>query len=183
MTDKPSMFLTAEELAELTGIKIGKNKKTREQLQAAELSRMGIPHYVNAGGRVIVVRAILEGGRRQDAPPKETWEPEPWEPNPEPVKLKLLQLKPPPSVASDKDEVIEQYTHAGMLVEIYRAAGRGRPRYFAVVVNPAIKNPTGAVIDASSYAGLRAAAEVRAESKAAAWQRKLARNADSGNAD
>ena len=79
MTDKPSMFLTAEELAELTGIKIGKNKKTREQLQAAEVARLGIPHYVNIAGRVVVARAIIEG-RPADAPP-----PRPrWEPNPEP---------------------------------------------------------------------------------------------------
>lgn len=35
--DKPSMFLTPAELAELTGVKIGKNKKTRDQLQAAEV--------------------------------------------------------------------------------------------------------------------------------------------------
>jgi hypothetical protein len=73
------MFLNAEELAELTGIKIGKNDKTREQLQAAEVARLGIPHYVNIAGRVIVARAIIEG-RPADAPP-----PRPrWEPNPEP---------------------------------------------------------------------------------------------------
>lgn len=79
MTDKPSMFLTAAELAELTGIKIGKNKKTREQLQAAEVARLGIPHYVNIAGRVIVARAIVEG-RPADAPAQR----ERWEPNPAP---------------------------------------------------------------------------------------------------
>lgn len=79
MTNKPGMFLTVKELAELTGIKTGKNKKTREQLRYAELLRMGIPHYVNIAGRVIVARAVIEG-RPADAPP-----PRPrWKPNPEP---------------------------------------------------------------------------------------------------
>nr|WP_186329677.1 DUF4224 domain-containing protein [Variovorax boronicumulans] len=55
------MFLTAEELAELTGIKIGRNKKTREQLQAAELTRLRIPHFLNISKRVVVARAVIEG--------------------------------------------------------------------------------------------------------------------------
>lgn len=61
MIDKPRMFLTAEELAELTGIKTGKNKKTREQMQSAELTRLRILHYLNGAGRVVVVRSIIEG--------------------------------------------------------------------------------------------------------------------------
>lgn len=177
MTDKPSMFLTAEELAELTGIKIGKQGRTREQLQAAEVARLGIPHYVNIVGRVIVARAIIEGRPSEAPTARARWEPAPWEPATKRSRPLEPERKPPPSVASEKDEVIEEYIHAGMVVEIFRAAGRGKPSYFAVVVNPAIKNATGAVIDASNYAGLRAAAEDRAERKAAAWQRKLAREA------
>ena len=74
MTDKPSMFLTPAELAELTGIKIGKNKKTREQLQSAELTRLRIPHFLNIAGRVVVARAIIEG-RPAEAPPRRVFEP------------------------------------------------------------------------------------------------------------
>ncbi|MBH2008352.1 MAG: DUF4224 domain-containing protein [Xanthomonadaceae bacterium] len=71
-----NIFLAADEVAELTGIRIGKKGRTREQLQEIELNKMHIPHYVNAGGRVIVVRAILEG-RPADAhvPTEKEWEP------------------------------------------------------------------------------------------------------------
>jgi len=47
-----SLFLTLEEMAELTGYK-------RSSLQAAWLKRTGIPHYVAASGRPIVVRDAL----------------------------------------------------------------------------------------------------------------------------
>ena len=171
MTDKPSMFLTAEELAELTGIKIGKNEKTREQLQAAELTRLGIPHYLNVAGRVIVARAIIESHPPQTPAPLRQGEP-----NPAPTAAPLAQLKPPPSVASDKDEVIEEYIHAGMKVRIYRDAGRKqRPTYFAVVINLATNSQTGSLVDANNYPELRAAAEARAERKAVLWQRRLER--------
>lgn len=80
-TNKPSMFLTADELAELTGVKIGKNKKTREQLQSAELTRLRIPHYLNIAGRVIVARAVIEG-RPAQSEAAEAWEPDPIEPSP-----------------------------------------------------------------------------------------------------
>lgn len=86
MTDKPSMFLTAEELAQLTGIKIGKNKKTREQLQDQALNRMGIPHYFNAAGRVIVARAVIEGRPAEAPAPRVSWEPNP--PSPPPPRRK-----------------------------------------------------------------------------------------------
>ncbi|WP_225585309.1 DUF4224 domain-containing protein [Acidovorax sp. ACV01] len=70
------MFLTPEEVAELTGVRIGRNGKTREQLQIAQLKAMRIPHYVNAIDRPIVVRAILEGGSdKQSKPPAPGWEP------------------------------------------------------------------------------------------------------------
>lgn len=70
------MFLTQEEVAELTGIRTGRKGKTREQLQIAQLNAMRIPHYVNAIDRPIVVRALLEGGRKAAEKP----EPPPWEP-------------------------------------------------------------------------------------------------------
>lgn len=49
-------FLSAEELQILTGRKV-KSK----QLEA--LRRMGIPFFVNAGGRPVVTRSNVEGGR------------------------------------------------------------------------------------------------------------------------
>jgi len=57
-----SMFLTPEEVAELTGIKRGRDGKTRDQLQAEHLRSMAIPFYPNASGRPIVAKAIIEGG-------------------------------------------------------------------------------------------------------------------------
>jgi hypothetical protein len=173
MTDKPSMFLTVEELAELTGIKIGKNKQTREQLQAAELTRLGIPHYVNIAGRVIVARAIIESRPPETPPPRKRWEP-----NPSPSGVPLVQPKPPPSVASERDEVIEEYIHAGMKIQIYRDAGLNRrPTYFAVVINLATNTQSGSLVEANSYPELRAAAKVRAERKAVLWQRRMERAA------
>lgn len=48
------IFLTPEEVAELTGRKL-KNK------QILALAKMGIPYFVNAAGRPIVTRAVIEG--------------------------------------------------------------------------------------------------------------------------
>lgn len=70
-----STFLNAKELAELTGVRIGKFGKTREQLQAAELKRMKIPHYVNARGCPVVARAVVEGGAQKPTPQHQGWEP------------------------------------------------------------------------------------------------------------
>ncbi|GDY37748.1 DUF4224 domain-containing protein [Acidovorax sp. NB1] len=70
-----STFLNAKELAELTGVRIGKDGKTREHLQAAELKRMKIPHYVNARGHPVVARAVIEGGAQQPTPQQKGWEP------------------------------------------------------------------------------------------------------------
>lgn len=81
----------------------------------------------------------------------------------------------PASEPSDKDQVIEKYLHSGMTVEIMRCAGRGQPSYFAVVTNPAAKYPSGAVIDADSYAQVKEAAEERAQRKSELWQKRLNR--------
>jgi hypothetical protein len=69
-----SMFLTAQEVAELTGIRGGWRGKTREQRQIDTLRKMKVPHYVNAAGRPVVARAVIEG---IGAAPEvvETWEP------------------------------------------------------------------------------------------------------------
>ncbi|MCU4122213.1 hypothetical protein [Variovorax sp. N23] len=83
--------------------------------------------------------------------------------------------RPPSSKPSDRDQVIEEYSHAGMTVQIFRGAGRRHPAtYFAVVTNPLIKNPSGGVISASTYAELKERAQARAEQKARKTQNWLA---------
>lgn len=62
-----SLFLTAEELVELTGRK-------RASLQIAELKRMLIPYRVNAIGHPVVTRVAVEGGR-QVKEERKAWEP------------------------------------------------------------------------------------------------------------
>jgi hypothetical protein len=61
-TTTPEMFLNRQEIAELTGIKIGKGGKSREKLQIDVLTQMAIPFYVNAAQRPVVVRTVLQGG-------------------------------------------------------------------------------------------------------------------------
>jgi len=60
------MFLTSDELAELTGRKI-KSK------QIDALRRMGLPFHVNAVGKPVVAVSAIEG-RKQAAPAKPTWQ-------------------------------------------------------------------------------------------------------------
>ena len=67
------IFLQPDELAELTGIKVGRNGKTRGQCQAAALKAMRIPFFMNPASRVIVARATIEGGVPKIAEPT-TWE-------------------------------------------------------------------------------------------------------------
>lgn len=63
-----AMFLTADEITELTGRKL-KSK----QIEA--LRRMGLPFHVNAVGKPVVASAVLEG--RKPAPVEPTWTPPP----------------------------------------------------------------------------------------------------------
>lgn len=72
-------FLSPAEVAELTGIKTGKNVAGvtihREQLQVEFLRTQGIPFTVNARGRPMIVRANLVGGSMPTAQPKPAWQP------------------------------------------------------------------------------------------------------------
>lgn len=69
-------FLSLAELKALTGVKTGKDGKTREQLQIAALVRMKVPHFVNARNCPVVARAVVEGGKQAPAAPKAAgWEP------------------------------------------------------------------------------------------------------------
>lgn len=69
-----TIFLTQEDIAELTGIRYGKAGKTRYELQISALKKMKVPHYVNAAGRPVVARAVVEGaGQVENRQP--SWEP------------------------------------------------------------------------------------------------------------
>ncbi|WP_286997429.1 MULTISPECIES: DUF4224 domain-containing protein [Comamonas] len=70
-----ALFLSPEEIKELTGIRQGKNGRTREALQAAALRTMHIPFYVNAAGRPIVARAVIEGATTKQEMAPAVWEP------------------------------------------------------------------------------------------------------------
>jgi Domain of unknown function (DUF4224) len=67
-------FLTAEEVAELTGVRIGRRGKTREELQVEWLRTSGIPFWTNARGRPIIARTAIEGKQAADQPRKK-WQP------------------------------------------------------------------------------------------------------------
>ncbi|MHB1430227.1 MAG: DUF4224 domain-containing protein [Rhodocyclaceae bacterium] len=62
------MFLTDEDLRALTGY-------VHRAKQVAQLRRMGIPFFLNAAGRPVVARAIIEGGKDGPATTAKTWEP------------------------------------------------------------------------------------------------------------
>lgn len=68
-------FLTAEEVAELSGVRSGRRGKTREELQADWLRTAAIPFWTNARGRPIVARVAIEGRTRGEEPVKRKWQP------------------------------------------------------------------------------------------------------------
>lgn len=72
MTDT---FLSAEEVGELTGVRIGRRGKTREQLQVEWLLTSGIPFWTNARGRPIIARAVIEGRQAVAEAPRKKWQP------------------------------------------------------------------------------------------------------------
>lgn len=69
------MFLTPEEISDLTGIKRGRAGKTRGQLQCDHLRRIGVPFFVNAAGEPKVARAFFEGITNKPEQPKKAWQP------------------------------------------------------------------------------------------------------------
>ncbi len=70
-------FLSAEEVAELSGVRTGRRGKSREELQAIWLRSAGIPFWTNARGRPIVARAAIEGRQAVAAAetPRKKWHP------------------------------------------------------------------------------------------------------------
>lgn len=61
-------FLSDDDVAILTGRKIRK-------LQVEQLRKMGIPFYLNAVGRPVVARSIIEGRVQVAAAPAPRWQP------------------------------------------------------------------------------------------------------------
>lgn len=70
-----SLFLTQEELAELTGIKRGRDGKSRNQLQCEHLRMFGVPFIPNAAGEPKVARSAIEGSIKTTAPKQSGWRP------------------------------------------------------------------------------------------------------------
>lgn len=56
-----SIFLSKEDLAELTGIKTGRDGKSKHQLQQAQLKVMNVPFRINARGEPVVTKSSVEG--------------------------------------------------------------------------------------------------------------------------
>jgi biotin operon repressor len=61
-------FLSEDEVAELTGRKV-------KAKQIDQLKKMGVPFYVNASGRAVVVRSVLDGSMAKAEPEKRGWMP------------------------------------------------------------------------------------------------------------
>lgn len=69
------IFLTPEEVEELTDIRIGHRGRTREQLQIEWLRTSGIPFWTSARGRPVIARAAIEGRKADAEPPRKKWQP------------------------------------------------------------------------------------------------------------
>jgi hypothetical protein len=67
------IFLSTNEVADLTDIRTGKAGKSREQRQIAALKRMKIPFHESAIGRPKVARAVFNGV--VDVQQSNSWEP------------------------------------------------------------------------------------------------------------
>lgn len=68
------LFLTSDELADLTGIRKGRGGRAREALQANHLRSIGVPFWLNARGEPRVPRAYFEG-KAKDERPETRWSP------------------------------------------------------------------------------------------------------------
>lgn len=63
-----SMFLNADDLVEYTG-------RAQKSKQIEALRRMAVPFTVNALGRPVVARAVVEGRQQIPKPPAPKWQP------------------------------------------------------------------------------------------------------------
>jgi hypothetical protein len=62
-----SMFLTTQDLSELTG------RKTKSK-QIEALRKMGLPFWINAIGKPVVAIAVVSG--RRETPEEKAWSPQ-----------------------------------------------------------------------------------------------------------
>jgi hypothetical protein len=69
-----SLFLSEDEVADLTGIKRGRCGKSRDELQCQLLRERGVPFIKNIAGAPKVARAVIDGSNRP-APQKQGWSP------------------------------------------------------------------------------------------------------------
>jgi len=69
-----SIFLSEDDVAELTGIRRGRDGKSRNQLQCQHLSENGIPFFPNSSGQPKVAKSFIEGGKPESSK-KATWQP------------------------------------------------------------------------------------------------------------
>jgi hypothetical protein len=74
MNEEKPTFLSANEIAALTGIKGGRGGRPKHALQIDQLRKMGLPFWVNAAGKPVVARAAIEG-RPAVSKPLEPWQP------------------------------------------------------------------------------------------------------------
>lgn len=71
------MFMSEEEIAELSGIAVGRSGLSKYQLQCAFLRQAGVPFIENARGRPIVARSYFEASKLSPPPvaQKVNWQP------------------------------------------------------------------------------------------------------------
>lgn len=70
--DAPRIFMSEQQVDELTGILRGRCGKSKHDMQCEWIKRQGIPFYINARGRPVVPLSALEG-KREKVPT--TWSP------------------------------------------------------------------------------------------------------------
>jgi hypothetical protein len=69
------LFLDDRQIASLTGIRRGRDGKTRHELRIDWLRRNGVTFWVSAMNRPVVPRSAIEGGPVQ-APAAKAWVPD-----------------------------------------------------------------------------------------------------------
>jgi hypothetical protein len=67
------LFLSEDQVDQLTGLLRGKDGKSKHDLQCVHLREKGIVHFVNARGRPVVPLTAINGQRQVPARPK--WQP------------------------------------------------------------------------------------------------------------
>lgn len=84
MSNTTRLFLTSEEIDELTGIARGRTERgpnqkevklTKYQLQITHLRTQAIPFFVNAAGHPVVARAAVEGRATKAEEVVAKWQP------------------------------------------------------------------------------------------------------------